>query len=239
MGDNTDSRASENIDAQLLVRFLNGDMQARDTFFRQHRKNVIRIAKRVASDLASCDLVDDVEMEFWKLLLYKKAKYYDPAADVDVWAQLTLLIRTAADNVRSQNPLPFQPKSLKRTVAGKADSKRKKEASHSLERNSAYEEDREKLSEVSYEEAFETLSTTPFVRGVYLDSDFQQAENKMEAQVILTSAQRNAPHFVSHAINLIYAEGIVFTKAAELAGVKPWTLRRHLRRWTRAEKIKQ
>ena len=64
--------------AGLIVGFLAGDPYAREALPRETAADLLRIARRVAPDLETRGLADDVASEVFRLLLSRSAGHYDP-----------------------------------------------------------------------------------------------------------------------------------------------------------------
>ena len=81
--------------AALVVRYVAGDLYAREVLPRETWADLLGIARRVAPDLEARGLADDVVSEEFRLLLSRPVGHYDPDRG-DPWGYLREMVRLAA-----------------------------------------------------------------------------------------------------------------------------------------------
>jgi DNA-directed RNA polymerase specialized sigma24 family protein len=89
----------------LLIGFLAGDSDARAQFPGRLGSRIRATAVRIAYDLKQRGLIDEVVQQAYMLLLRRPAGHFDPSRG-SAPAYLYQIVRSAARDVRAQNPPP-------------------------------------------------------------------------------------------------------------------------------------
>jgi DNA-directed RNA polymerase specialized sigma24 family protein len=106
--------------AALVIGFLARDPYAREALPREVWTDLFRIARRVAPDLVTRGLGDDVVTEAFRLLLSRPAGHYDPDRG-DAWGYLREMVRLAARDVRERESPAGMPGLARRGAWGETE----------------------------------------------------------------------------------------------------------------------
>jgi hypothetical protein len=101
----------------LLERALTGDSASASELFAEVSPKLRAAARRRAPELAP-DLCEEIESETWRLALERGVSAF-AASGLDDLPYLFMVLRNAAEIVRSNNPPPGAPSRLRKGEAGK------------------------------------------------------------------------------------------------------------------------
>jgi RNA polymerase sigma-70 factor (ECF subfamily) len=92
---------------ELLERFAAGDLDAFETLFRQHQKQVYRWIVRIVRDSG---IAEDLTVEtFWRI--HRSRARFDPAGNFQAWAR-RIATNAALDHLRRARPESELPEDL-------------------------------------------------------------------------------------------------------------------------------
>ena len=92
---------------ELLARFAAGDLDAFETLFRQHQKQVYGWIVRIVRDSG---IAEDLTVEtFWRI--YRSRARFDPAGNFQAWAR-RIATNAALDHLRRARPETTLPEDL-------------------------------------------------------------------------------------------------------------------------------
>ena len=100
-------------DSSVLERFQAGELEAFESLFRSHQKEVYGWLLRIVRNPAQAE---DLTVEtFWKI--HRACERFDPARDFSAWAR-TIATRAALDWLRTQRPETELPATVPAPAAG-------------------------------------------------------------------------------------------------------------------------
>lgn len=96
----------------LAKRFAEGDLDAFETLFREHQRNVYRWIVRIVRDPAAAE---DLSIEaFWRM--YRARARFDPSHKCGAWLR-RIAVNVALDHLRSVKPLVALPEDFPARLA--------------------------------------------------------------------------------------------------------------------------
>ena len=200
--------------------FIHGDSDAQDTLPRLLRDRLLALARRVAPDLADCDLQEDVVQRMWELVLIRPPRSYHPDYS-GAMAYLGALIKTAATDVRAEHTPPGE-----RTRRYRRPNKQERRAYM-----------RALIHDYDHAEQIDAYSPWSHPRwGEVPDphDPIRDLESRLTGLEILALARHTgAPQHLIRALALIDDNDVLLGEAARAVGTSRHALRRNLNAWLR------
>lgn len=197
----------------LFIAFLEGDLEAREKFPFLYHDKLIKIASRIAPDLAESGLEEDIVQQMWLLLLQTTTTKYDPSRG-SVETYLKLLLKTAARDVRAAFVPPGEKTRLQKDENGKF---KLQKYPISL--------DAPLYKSKSGDDVYAEDITADKTDGI------KQSDNQLLVDWIINYSIDSKPSIMFEALCQIYYNQLDITKAADIIGVHHSTLRRKIDRW--------
>jgi hypothetical protein len=218
--------------ARPLIAFLEGDPQVREDFPAHLHDRLLKVARRVAPQLARKGLAEDVVQQMWVLLLQKSPGAFDPTRGTAI-NYLWFTMKTAARDIQASYTAPGQRTRPQRKAEGRLANK---QPGRFNEEPVFRAEEPVSLNEMVWVEALG--EEVELIESIQDDSDpMETVDDRLQVQWLLDLARTIAPEPVYIALETVYREEAGLTAAATVAGMHRSTLRRHIDRWANQRRL--